>query len=434
MSITFSTPDINLALNESKLNQVLTANTLEEATRLNNLYDLIDKIIDWFNGGVKHETIKDLFFAIQDIKNEDTISPEFNRLEKFIELRKLANPEHQSKFTLEISEKDVNDDWGYKLKIDDFTLYSCDKVFEKTKSYEERAKLPFFCAKKTMIEVEGVYNKFKDTLEDQESDSFKRIITENIEHYQITQNKYHLNEEEKKVFHEELSYIKVGKTTFPMLWNTKEIIELKNEVDNLHLELNKLKKLATLSEKILSMYSRIDKDKISKATEIKLNEKILEAYDIREIKDYIEKLKDDSVILQKIINNNFLLLPTNHDDTTLVILNNKNAIEILKNSIIEIASFPKNKLMKLATKNLYIKQREKLSYFETKLTNLYYLLLELETVPGYENIKEAPWVHDMIRQLLIQVKPEHLPLTKLSSPEYLAWKKKLTMWGVLIKK
>lgn len=53
MSITFSTPDINLALNESKLNQVLTANTLEEATRLNNLYDLIDKIIDWFNGGVK---------------------------------------------------------------------------------------------------------------------------------------------------------------------------------------------------------------------------------------------------------------------------------------------------------------------------------------------------------------------------------------------
>ncbi|MDR5610892.1 MULTISPECIES: hypothetical protein [unclassified Arsenophonus] len=314
MSITFSTPNINLALNESKLNQVLTANTLEEATRLNNLYDLIDKIIDWFNGGVKHETIKDLFFAIQDIKNEDTISPEFNRLEKFIELRKLANPEHQSKFTLEISEKDVNDDWGYKLKIDDFTLYSCDKVFEKTKSYEERAKLPFFCAKKTMIEVEGVYNKFKDTLEDQESDSFKRIITENIEHYQITQNKYHLNEEEKKVFHEELSYIKVGKTTFPMLWNTKEIIELKNEVDNLHLELNKLKKLATLSEKILSMYSRIDKDKIFKATEIKLNEKILEAYDIREIKDYIEKLKDDSVILQKIINNNFLLLPTTHDD------------------------------------------------------------------------------------------------------------------------
>ncbi|MDR5610891.1 MULTISPECIES: hypothetical protein [unclassified Arsenophonus] len=90
--------------------------------------------------------------------------------------------------------------------------------------------------------------------------------------------------------------------------------------------------------------------------------------------------------------------------------------------------------MKLATKNLHIKQREKLSYFETKLTNLYYLLLELEKVPGYENIKEAPWVHDMIRQLLIQVKPEHLPLTKLSSPEYLAWKKKLTMWGVLIKK
>ncbi|PAV08591.1 hypothetical protein CBG25_03755 [Arsenophonus sp. ENCA] len=285
-----------------------------------------------------------------------------------------------------------------------------------------------------MMEVEGVYNKFKDTLEDQESDSFKRIITENIEHYQIAQNKYHLNEEEKKVFQEELSYIKVGKTTFPMLWNTKEIIELKNEVNTLHLELNKLKKLATLSENILTMYSRIDKDKISKATEIKLNEKILEAYDIREIKDHIEKLKDDSVILQKIINNNFLLLPTTHDDTTLVLLNNKNAIEILKNSIIEIASFAKNKLMKLANKNLYKKQREKLSYFETKLTNLYYLLLELEKVPGYENIKEAPWVHDMIRQLLIQVKPVHLPLTKLSSPEYLAWKEKLTMWGVLIKK
>ncbi|HGJ5863626.1 MAG TPA: hypothetical protein ACHBZ9_00320 [Arsenophonus nasoniae] len=192
MSITFSTPHINLTMNESKLHQVLTANTLEEATKINNLSDFIDKIIDWFKGGVKHQTIKNLFFSIQDIKNEDKINPESNRLEKFIELRSLVNPEHQSKFTLEIGEKDVNNDWGYKLKIDGLTLYECDKVFEKTHSYEEKVNLPIFCAKKIMMEVEGNYNKFKEKLENKESfitskikdmivdEEAQRILKENL--------------------------------------------------------------------------------------------------------------------------------------------------------------------------------------------------------------------------------------------------------------
>ncbi|WP_440866515.1 hypothetical protein [Symbiopectobacterium purcellii] len=192
MSITFSTQHINLTMNDSKLHQVLNANSLEEATKINNLSDFIDKIIDWFKGGVKHQAIKNLFFSIQDIKNKDEINPESNRLKKFMELRSLANPEHQGKFTLEIGEKDVNTDWGYKLKIDGLTLYECDKVFEKTHSYEEKANLPIFCAKKIMIEAERNYNKFKENLENKESfitskikdmigdEEAKKILKENL--------------------------------------------------------------------------------------------------------------------------------------------------------------------------------------------------------------------------------------------------------------
>ncbi|HGJ5875496.1 MAG TPA: hypothetical protein ACHBX0_02665 [Arsenophonus sp.] len=75
-------------------------------------------------------------------------------MEKFIELRKIALSQYYNQFKLGITPKDANEDWGYKLKIGDFTLYNCDKIFEKTKNIDERDKLADFHVKNICMKLE----------------------------------------------------------------------------------------------------------------------------------------------------------------------------------------------------------------------------------------------------------------------------------------
>ncbi|WGL95392.1 hypothetical protein [Arsenophonus nasoniae] len=75
-------------------------------------------------------------------------------MEKFIELRKMALPKYHNQFKLEITPKDANEDWGYQLKVGDFTLYNCDKVFEKTRSIDERDQLANFHVKNISMKLE----------------------------------------------------------------------------------------------------------------------------------------------------------------------------------------------------------------------------------------------------------------------------------------
>ncbi|WP_290606561.1 hypothetical protein [Arsenophonus sp. ENCA] len=55
---------------------------------------------------------------------------------------------------LEITPKDANDDWGYKLKVGNFTLYQCDKIYEKTKNINEREQLADFHVKNICMKLE----------------------------------------------------------------------------------------------------------------------------------------------------------------------------------------------------------------------------------------------------------------------------------------
>lgn len=157
MEITFSTTNAQLAINDKKINQIFSANTINEATKTKSISDIVESIIDWFKGGVKREAIKELFLTIQDVKNTNDSCGELNRLERFIELRNMALPEHYSKFTLEITPKDINQDWGYKLKVGDITLYQCDKVFEKTRNPEERNKISDFHAKNIVMKLQEAF-------------------------------------------------------------------------------------------------------------------------------------------------------------------------------------------------------------------------------------------------------------------------------------
>ncbi|MFS1563310.1 MAG: hypothetical protein ACL7AX_06685 [Candidatus Arsenophonus phytopathogenicus] len=145
MDINFSLPrTTSLTISDSKFNQIFGANSLNEATKIKNVSDFIDSIMDWFKGGVRRQKIEQLFETTKDVKNSDVSNPESARLEKFIQLRKLALPKHYNQFKLEITTKDANDDWGYKLKVGNFTLYQCDKIYEKTKNINEREQLADF--------------------------------------------------------------------------------------------------------------------------------------------------------------------------------------------------------------------------------------------------------------------------------------------------
>lgn len=154
MAISFPSTTTPLTISDKKFHQILGANSLNEATKINNVSDFIDSIIDWFKGGVKRQKIEQLFETIQDVKNSAVSNPESNRLEKFIELRKMALPKYHNQFKLEITPKDANEDWGYQLKVGDFTLYNCDKVFEKTKSIDERDQLANFHVKNISMKLE----------------------------------------------------------------------------------------------------------------------------------------------------------------------------------------------------------------------------------------------------------------------------------------
>lgn len=154
MAISFSSTTTPLTISDNKFNQILGANSLNEATKIKNVSDFIDSIIDWFKGGVKRQKIEQLFDAIQDVKNGAVSNPESNRLEKFIELRKMALPKYHNQFKLEITPRDANEDWGYQLKVGDFNLYNCDKVFEKTRSIDERDQLANFHVKNISMKLE----------------------------------------------------------------------------------------------------------------------------------------------------------------------------------------------------------------------------------------------------------------------------------------
>lgn len=80
MAISFPSTTTPLTISDKKFHQILGANSLNEATKINNVSDFIDSIIDWFKGGVKRQKIEQLFETIQDVKNSAVSNPESNRL------------------------------------------------------------------------------------------------------------------------------------------------------------------------------------------------------------------------------------------------------------------------------------------------------------------------------------------------------------------
>lgn len=111
-------------LRDTHIYKAAKASNLGEATRIQSFSDLIDRIKDWFLGGIQKKTIAKLFADIQDIKLGNS---SLERLDKFVELRNSVKAEYQDFFILEIKCHDQND-YEYSLKIDDATIFRCDHL------------------------------------------------------------------------------------------------------------------------------------------------------------------------------------------------------------------------------------------------------------------------------------------------------------------
>lgn len=121
------------SLNSSLLHRVIKAETLEAATKIESLVDLLRHIVDWFRGGVQRQAAENLFTLISDI-NQNKAYSDIDRIDNFVALKELALPEYQDNFTLEIKNNRFGEDmWEYQLCIDGRTIYRSE-IFK----YEER--------------------------------------------------------------------------------------------------------------------------------------------------------------------------------------------------------------------------------------------------------------------------------------------------------
>ena len=99
--------------NECRLERVLTAKTLDEASKMG----LLDRIVDWFRGGVKREAIEGLYDQIAQPGH--LTSPQV--AQRFSALRSLVTEEHLPKFSMNVN--DNGERWGMSLTIDGHNIY-----------------------------------------------------------------------------------------------------------------------------------------------------------------------------------------------------------------------------------------------------------------------------------------------------------------------
>lgn len=141
----------NYQLNDSRVNRILNAKTLDDASKMG----IWDRIKDLFRGGVKRESIRELYGQITSADNHYDTQP-LRMVERFAMLRSLAQEEHQSNFCVEV-EASSNEQWNYKLKVGKDTIYHSEALNKsKSESFNEVSTLAH------CIECENAYLTFKE--------------------------------------------------------------------------------------------------------------------------------------------------------------------------------------------------------------------------------------------------------------------------------
>jgi len=125
-------------LNAVQISQVASADSLDDATKMN----LLDKIIDWFKGGVQYNALKQLFDKITDVKEQAGSSQqkdfyaERDRMEAFAALRNLALPEHRDQFKFQLFRSKEKETFECTIRIGNVDVYKNDNILGRSDSPE----------------------------------------------------------------------------------------------------------------------------------------------------------------------------------------------------------------------------------------------------------------------------------------------------------
>lgn len=143
---------INYQLNDSRVNRILNAKTLDEASKMG----IWDHIKDFFRGGAKQESIRELYDKITSADNPYDTQP-LRMVNRFAMLRSFAKEEHQSKFCVEV-ESSSDEQWNYQLKVGKDIVFQSDALNkDKSEHFYEVSTLAH------CIWCENQYLTFKDS-------------------------------------------------------------------------------------------------------------------------------------------------------------------------------------------------------------------------------------------------------------------------------
>jgi hypothetical protein len=107
------------SFNESRIEQVLRAASVDEATKMGWLDQKID---DWLRGGVKGEAITNLYNALTTDSQKDRCSPKV-MFERFEELKRTASTCGNAEFGIVVKRPDPHGPWSFAFRKGDKVIY-----------------------------------------------------------------------------------------------------------------------------------------------------------------------------------------------------------------------------------------------------------------------------------------------------------------------
>ncbi|CNH91501.1 Uncharacterised protein [Yersinia aldovae] len=231
---------------------------------------------------------------------------------------------------------------------------------------------------------------------------------------------------------------------------TPEAVPTQAEIDKLKADIvikyNAFIELARrdkLSQRLLLMHTRLYGDSLSK---VQTNKPVLAlSKDNMLLGDYAklelnrQKIIDCSNIHNQQFQQNMDLLPTTETKKLSLLSLSDNVQPIIRQAVNSLnLNTPKSlwgRFISFISPTQYAKQQENSQRARNKLINLQELVNQFKSTQGFEHVGKAPWLHDMVRSLLIQAKPEKYSVKcfklhiNLPSPERKAWETKLKAWG-----
>lgn len=110
----------NYNLTDSRIGTILKSESLGEAQCMG----LVDRIIDFFRGGVKRDAIETAFKQITAADKDNISNPEAKQLARFEALRAMVKPEYAGKFNVDVALDRQAKTWGYAFSVNGTQLVS----------------------------------------------------------------------------------------------------------------------------------------------------------------------------------------------------------------------------------------------------------------------------------------------------------------------